>query len=321
MRDKLIFWINDNTGAILSVNKGSCHSAESIVILDDIYAELDARRSYIVGFWDPRTTANAQWADYLTHLASHLDRDCSGRLSQISGVSSSPSDTIKAGPSRQTSTSSVPPFQALLSPEALNVPSCLGIRDREVSVSLCRKSPRVGEQSSERFGSVEEMLPQAHETMAICADLPPSVQADQRTQVPRRVTFAAERTVAVSPDTQNHSQTVVVAPGSYARVPSPHGIRRPPSPRRALTPASRKGRRLAQPPIFQVTPVPDKDSPTGVADLGDIPFPPTWPVCSPSTSKAFRSAQSMAVTGSSALPIVVSLEDRSDLEGVASSGH
>lgn len=81
-RDAILVWITDNQGAAWSVNKGSCRTTASRRVLGNILEICDSKRLQLLAMWVPRE--RNELADYLSHLATTLNRDCfQGRRSEL----------------------------------------------------------------------------------------------------------------------------------------------------------------------------------------------------------------------------------------------
>lgn len=78
----ILVWITDNQGAAWSVNKGSCRALASRRVLRNILELCDSKRLQLVAMWVPRE--RNELADYLSHLATTLNRDShQGRRSEL----------------------------------------------------------------------------------------------------------------------------------------------------------------------------------------------------------------------------------------------
>lgn len=85
MRETVLVWLTDSTGAALSVNKGSCRSRGAQRVLGQILEECDRHQIELVALWIPRESNLV--ADYLSHLSSILGREeVSGSLEGLHGA-------------------------------------------------------------------------------------------------------------------------------------------------------------------------------------------------------------------------------------------
>ena len=72
-REAVLVWVTDSESAMWSVNKGRCHETAGLEVLSDILERCDELRLQIVAVWVPRELN--ELADYLSHLATSLDRE------------------------------------------------------------------------------------------------------------------------------------------------------------------------------------------------------------------------------------------------------
>ena len=80
----LLVWVSDSLSGVWCINKGRAFSVEEMRVVENVLAACDRKRIQIVGLWIPRE--HNLIADYLSHLATHLDRDTvEGRLSDLQG--------------------------------------------------------------------------------------------------------------------------------------------------------------------------------------------------------------------------------------------
>jgi hypothetical protein len=82
MSETLIVWVSDSASAVYSINKGRAKEAKTLEMVGAVLTECDRKGFQVIGLWVPREL-NAT-ADFLSHLAHHLDRDCvTGRTSEL----------------------------------------------------------------------------------------------------------------------------------------------------------------------------------------------------------------------------------------------
>ena len=269
--NKLIFWVTDCSGAALSANKGSCHNPESLPILRQIFTQLDARRNFLVSFWDRRTEADAQWADYLTHLASSLGRNFDGPLSSVLPRSSAPPGSSPSGDTpRSPRRSDVRSVHTLLSPSSYPLEAALVLVDRDLSLPLCGEEPGFGQEFVVDPGPSSQDVSSYDKTLGLRDQVVSSSPSDQGASVPGRDALASERASPVRANSPHPRRSVSFDPGPDVFYSPSDGLRRAPAARRAppLPPCLRRG--LDKQAQFQTPPVPNKDSPTGVSDLDHL---------------------------------------------------
>ena len=82
LTDKVLFWVTDSQSAVYSVNKGSCHEAQSLDLLSFVLSRCDLLHLSILALWVPRDSNILP--DYLSHLAFNLNSDATaGRSSDL----------------------------------------------------------------------------------------------------------------------------------------------------------------------------------------------------------------------------------------------
>ena len=72
VRQCILVWITDNESSTWAINKGNCKDSASRVLLASILGLCDSYRLQIIALWVPRE--NNQFADYLSHLSTYLNR-------------------------------------------------------------------------------------------------------------------------------------------------------------------------------------------------------------------------------------------------------
>lgn len=79
---KLLVWVSDSLSGVWCINKGRAHTGEERELVEDILEKCDELRIVIVALWVPRE--ENQYADYLSHLATYMNRDAvAGRCSTL----------------------------------------------------------------------------------------------------------------------------------------------------------------------------------------------------------------------------------------------
>ena len=80
--ETLIIWVSDSASAVYSVNKGRAKESRTRELVTQVLEECDRKGFQVVGVWIPRELNTT--ADFLSHLAHHLDRDSvTGWTSQL----------------------------------------------------------------------------------------------------------------------------------------------------------------------------------------------------------------------------------------------
>lgn len=70
--NRVLVWITDNESSTWGINKGNCKDPNSRILLAHILELCDLSRLQIIALWVPRE--QNQFADYLSHLSTYLDR-------------------------------------------------------------------------------------------------------------------------------------------------------------------------------------------------------------------------------------------------------
>lgn len=80
--DKLLIWVSDALSAVWSINKGRCRDPYSLEVVASILTACDEKGLQLIALWVPRESNVL--ADYLSHLATHMNRsEVRGRLSGL----------------------------------------------------------------------------------------------------------------------------------------------------------------------------------------------------------------------------------------------
>jgi hypothetical protein len=84
-KGKLIVWVSDSLSGVWCINKGRAHQGEERALVEEILERCDELRIVVVGLWVPRE--ENRYADYLSHLATYMNRDSvAGRSSALDGA-------------------------------------------------------------------------------------------------------------------------------------------------------------------------------------------------------------------------------------------
>jgi hypothetical protein len=82
MTETLVVWVSDSASAVYCINKGRAKEDRTWEMISEILETCDRKGFQIVGLWVPRE--HNLIADYLSHLATALDRDSvAGRTSEL----------------------------------------------------------------------------------------------------------------------------------------------------------------------------------------------------------------------------------------------
>jgi len=132
VKGKMLVWVSDSLSAVWAVNKGRCHDAVSLGPLMSILDKCDECKNQLVALWLPRE--ENEFADYLSHLASLLNRESiGGRCQDLDEIEAS------GGPSVQNKDKCPTPAQSGEVRDLLQVP-----KGRSVAANLqkhCRIRP------------------------------------------------------------------------------------------------------------------------------------------------------------------------------------
>lgn len=80
--DAILVWVSDNQGSTWSINKGRSREPAAMNVISNILHLCDQKRLQLVALWVPRE--RNELADYLSHLASYLNRDAvAGKVSEL----------------------------------------------------------------------------------------------------------------------------------------------------------------------------------------------------------------------------------------------
>ena len=85
LRNKQIVWVTDSQASFFAVNKGSSSNTVIRRLLSPIFNLCDQQKLHLLALWVPRE--QNQLADYLSHLATQLDREeAHGTIRDLRGI-------------------------------------------------------------------------------------------------------------------------------------------------------------------------------------------------------------------------------------------